>query len=238
MLSLARSRYTLGLQFVFTVMNAVGVLIGAIYNAGTPDLYPNNAHHKLGWIVTWVLLAQIVIGLLGRVAGTLTIGSRQPHQYKSERESFIPVSTQALEEHERIHEPRFQKVFRLSNDSGQGTEPNTESLLGHSDSPPSPTSPLSGVGKEYMDDQEDGDDSEAPSPTPTRRGAMYSLASKVANKVSTRTWKVMLFVYNFIDRTILILGSITLATGIVTMGRFFVSAFFCASFVTESRGYN
>lgn len=52
MLSLARSRYRLTAQLVFLAVNGGGVLLGTVYNANTPDLYPNNAHHKLGWIVT------------------------------------------------------------------------------------------------------------------------------------------------------------------------------------------
>ncbi|KAG7106629.1 putative membrane protein C3B8.06 like [Verticillium longisporum] len=59
MLSLARSRYTLASQSVFLAINALGVLVGTIYNAATPDLYPNNAHHKAGWAFTWVALAQL-----------------------------------------------------------------------------------------------------------------------------------------------------------------------------------
>jgi hypothetical protein len=134
------------------------------------------------------------------------------------------VSTEALEEHERIDQSRFQKLFRLSHDSGQGTEPNTESLRSHSLSSdaPSPDLPLADAEKEYRDNQED-DDVETALPAPKRRGAMYTLVSKVANKLSTRTWKVMLFAYNLVDRTILILGFVALCTGIVTMGRFFVS---------------
>lgn len=223
MLSLARSRYTLVVQFVFAVTNAVGLLTGCIYNANTPDLYPNNAHHKLGWVVTWAVLAQIVIGLLGHIAGTLRSEAVRPHR-SGEREAFIPVSTEALEEHERIDQSRFQKLFRLSHDSGQGTEPNTESLRSHSLSSdaPSPDLPLADAEKEYRDNQED-DDVETALPAPKRRGAMYTLVSKVANKLSTRTWKVMLFAYNLVDRTILILGFVALCTGIVTMGRFFVS---------------
>lgn len=224
MLSLARSRYTLVLQFVFVATNAFGVLAGAIYNGNTPDLYPNNAHHKLGWIVTCVVLAQVVIGLLGRVAGTLKSNAGQLPR-SGERASFIPVSTEALEAHERIGEPRFPKLFRLSNDSGQGTERNTESLRSHSPSssgPPSPPLPLPDAAKEY-DENEDDDELDAHLPAPTRRGTIHALASKVANKLSSRSWKVMLFAYNFVDRTILILGSIALSTGIVTFGRFFVS---------------
>ncbi|KAI5289930.1 hypothetical protein KEM54_002853, partial [Ascosphaera aggregata] len=53
MLSIAKSKHTLPVQFIFLVFNAFGVLLSVIYNASTPDLYENNAHHKMGWIATW-----------------------------------------------------------------------------------------------------------------------------------------------------------------------------------------
>ena len=43
---------------------------------------------------------------------------------------FIPVSAEAMAE----HESSFPKHFRFSDDSGQGTELNTESLRSHSPS--------------------------------------------------------------------------------------------------------
>ena len=221
MLSLARSRYTLAFQFVFVAMNAVGVLVGGIYNANTPDLYPNNAHHKLGWIVTWMVLVQVLIGLLSRFADALRNKSSGPHRY-TEQQSFIPVSTQALAEHGRLGESRYPKFSRLSNDSGQGTEPNTDSLRSHSPptSPSSVSIPLHDTAKEY--DQDEDDDLEAHIPSPRSHGRAQALARKLASKLSSRAWKALMLVYGFVDRTILILAFITLSTGVISFGRFFV----------------
>jgi hypothetical protein len=215
MLSLARSRYTLFVQFGFLAMNAGGVLLGVIYNASTPDLYPNNAHHKLGWIVTVVVCAQVVVGLLARVAGAL---KREKTGSAEERQGFIPVSTEAMAE----HESRFDlgPYARFSNDSGQGTELGTESLRSHSLS-----SGAESPRKEYhhhQDDDADGD-LEAHVPMLTKSSKAHSMVAKVAGKISGRFWKVLLFAYNFVDRTILILGFIALCTGIIAYGRFFVS---------------
>lgn len=222
MLSLARSRFTLVAQFTFTVVNAVGVLIGTIYNASTPDLYPNNAHHKLGWIVTWIVGAQVAIGLLARVAGVLS----RRRGSSPEQQSFIPISTEAMAE----HESRFAGDCRLSNDSGQGTEPHTESLRSHSlssgaDSPilAMRNTPLRDADKEYEEHRDLDSDIEARIPIISRSSRVLSVMQKVAGRVSSRFWKIFVFVYNFVDRTILILGFITLCTGIITFGRFFVS---------------
>ncbi|RAL61993.1 hypothetical protein DID88_002482 [Monilinia fructigena] len=46
MLSISRSRLSLPTQFVFLALNGGGLFCSVIYNAATPDLYPNNAHHK------------------------------------------------------------------------------------------------------------------------------------------------------------------------------------------------
>ncbi|KAL2134610.1 hypothetical protein VTI74DRAFT_11352 [Chaetomium olivicolor] len=219
MLSLARSRYTLLVQFGFLAMNAGGVLLGVIYNTSTPDLYPNNAHHKIGWIASFVVGSQVIIGVLAKVAGMFRrekspfAGSRA-----DERQGFIPVSTEAMAE----HESRFPLTSgpydgRFSQDSGQGTEPKTESLRSHSLSS-GPSSPV----KEYhqVDDEAD-EDLEAHIPMFSKSAKAHSMVAKVAEKISDRFWKVLLFVYNFVDRTILILGFIALCTGIITYGRFF-----------------
>ncbi|KAL1852065.1 hypothetical protein VTK73DRAFT_9311 [Phialemonium thermophilum] len=219
MLSIARSRYTLILQFVFVLTNAFGVLVGTIYNANTPDLYPNNAHHRLGWIVTWVSLVQVLIGLLGRVSGKLT---RADKSSSAERQSFIPVATEPPEEHENFDQTRFPKFHRrLSDDSGHGTDAHSESARGNSLSSGqlSPALPLEDAGKELGDHEDD--DLEAHLPVLHRLSAVQRLAKKVAGKLSSRTWTALQFVYNFVDRTVLLLGSISLATGAATFGRFF-----------------
>lgn len=221
MLSLARSRYTLPAQFGFLSLNAGGVLLGVVYNASTPDLYPNNAHHRLGWIVTFVVGAQVVVGLLARVAGVLK-RDRGHAGSAAERQGFIPVSTEAMAE----HESRFPKSYRrYSNDSGQGTEPRTESLRSHTDS--APASPIHEAPAEFRHSDEVADEEDvgagAHLPVLAQSTRAHSVVAKVAGKISDRFWNVLLFAYNFVDRTILILGFIALCTGIITYGRFFVS---------------
>ncbi|GKT72241.1 integral membrane protein [Colletotrichum tofieldiae] len=224
MLSIARSRYTLALQFIFLAVNALGVLLGTIYNASTPDLYPNNAHHKLGWLVTWIVSAQVLIGLLGRVAGAWKEKKREAYD-QNEYRSFIPVSTAAMAEHHRMNGPRFASEYRLSNDSGQGTEPCTESLRSHSRSSSSnEVSPRVSDDhrKEYVEDDDDLEDGlSMPMPSSGDEKKANRILAKIAGKISSRVWKGLLFVYNSVDRTILPLGSVVLCLGIVTYGRFF-----------------
>jgi len=221
MLSLARSRYVLGVQFAFLTVNAVGVLVSVMYNASTPDLYPNNAHHKVGWAVTWVVSAQVIVGLLGRVAGALRARRTHGNEQASERQAFMPVSTEAIAKHQRMYR-------RLSNDSGQGTEPNTESLRSHSISTNEDETsiPLHDDEKEPRgNDDDDDDDLEAVdlAALPGRGGRLHSLLQQAAGVFSTRVWRFIMFGYNVVDRVILILGFVTFALGIAAFGRFFVS---------------
>ena len=215
MLSLARSRYTLLVQFVFLAANAVGVLLAIAYNASTPDLYPNNAHHKLGWIATAVVCAQVAIGLLGTVAGVMKRRGSLPRS-GAEGMAFIPVSTANMAEHHRLH--LISQPARLSSDSGQGTEPKTESLRGNSVSTPEDENiGLHDIRADYADDVDDLEPGDAGRHFGSRRFA------RLRTFVTSPVWRIFSIAYHVVDRTILILGFITLCTGIVTYGRFFVS---------------
>ncbi|GAB7333290.1 hypothetical protein MBLNU13_g04929t2 [Cladosporium sp. NU13] len=65
MLSVARSKHHLPAQLVFHSINGLGMFTGFVYNHSTPNLYTNNAHHSIGWVVTsltvlWTLLSLVV----------------------------------------------------------------------------------------------------------------------------------------------------------------------------------
>ncbi|CAG9956121.1 unnamed protein product [Clonostachys rosea f. rosea IK726] len=204
MFSLVSSRYTIYTQFVFLATNAVGVLLSTIYNASTPDLYPGNAHHSIGWIITWVVSAQVLIGLVGRIARVVR-GSQHGGDSEAHKHTFLPVSEEDYRE------------FRHSNDSGQGTEPGTESLRSNSVSTVHGDHDLDSPHKEY---EEDADFEEMPltSPAAPKATKFGKLAKLVA---STRIWTYFELVYKIIDRIILPFGFIAFATGMIAYARFF-----------------
>ncbi|KAL2865531.1 Ytp1 family protein [Aspergillus lucknowensis] len=212
MLSVARSRLALLSQFVFLVLNAVGLLVGIVYNSQTPDLYENNAHHKIGWIATWVIAAQVIMALIFAYAG------RGEKQSAYERAQFLPVSTDEMAD-TPTYPTGVRHEYRWSRDSGQGTERNSASLHSRPSSP-SCTSPP---------DEYDGfEKPEEEGPVLSEsRGFMRStildrfLASRVPRLVSGRALRIMGFVYNVIDRLILQLGFIAITTGAVTYGGIF-----------------
>jgi len=207
MLSISRSRYNLLVQFIFLAVNGVGVLLVTFYNAATPDLYPNNLHHKVAWILTWIMGAQAVMGVI-------SVYSRR----KDARGAFIPVSMENIEQHQRIHDLSQAQMYRFSNDSGQGTEPNTESLRSQSISSTSSDDQLPDVRQEHEEEDQD-----------EKLGLMHGskvdkfLSKKIPGLISSRILRVFQFFYNLIDRLILILGFVALTSGIVTYGGFFVS---------------
>lgn len=221
MLSLARSRLTLPVQFVFLATNALALILGISYNASTPDLYPNNAHHKIGWVASWIVAAQVLVGLVGRFAGVMERSPPKPRG--EEHRAFIPVSTQAMAEHQSLNDSIYLPKYRHSHDSGQGTEPHTESLRSNSVSTPGNHSPHHPEDQRMDYEEEDEEDIDLKSvELGPSRDERPPLLSKISGKISGRTWQFLLFGYNLIDRTILILGYVALATGIITWGRFFV----------------
>lgn len=205
MLSLAGSKYTPVSQLVFLSLNGIGVLVATIYNAATPDLYPNNAHHKIGWIITWVVSSHVVFGLTKYVVGLLGNLRR-----RNNRETG--TSTPA-------HRP-LMRNHRWSTDSGQGTEPN------------SPDSSRNGSVSSYsgLEDvtQKEGDDIAAQDEDSDRGGRVVRRISQTAfsrtlsGLTSYRVWRYTNFSYTVVDRIILPFGFIAFTTGIVTYGRLFV----------------
>ncbi|KAJ9615256.1 hypothetical protein H2200_001330 [Cladophialophora chaetospira] len=61
MFSIAKSRLALPVNLAFFIINSLGVIVGTIYNAITPDLYEHNAHHSIGWIATWIATTWLVL---------------------------------------------------------------------------------------------------------------------------------------------------------------------------------
>ncbi|KAI9827650.1 MAG: hypothetical protein M1819_006939 [Sarea resinae] len=217
MLSIARSRLTLLVQFVFLVVNAFGILTGVIYNSKTPDLYPNNAHHKLGWIVTWVVSAQALMGLLHIYAGRSTKHSVA----EDERAAFIPVSTEAMAEHQRSNGRQSFHDYRYSRDSGQGTE-RASSFGSSSPAEEHEDLQLPEIHPRYSLAIAGEDDIEEEKRGFLRNTAIDSfLSRKVPGLLSTRLWRILGFVYDVIDRIIIPFGFITLTAGIVTFAGIF-----------------
>ncbi|RJE20861.1 integral membrane protein [Aspergillus sclerotialis] len=211
MFSVARSRFALLSQFGFLVFNALGLLLGIIYNSQTPDLYENNAHHKIGWIVTWVACAQTIMSLIFVYAGR---GEPQSNSY--ERTAFLPVATEDSD-HQHTYPNGAFHDYRWSRDSGQGTERNSASLNSRLQSPTceSPVDDFDGF--EKPEDQVHVQSTGRPSWWQNTVIDRF-LVSRLPSMVSSRVLRILNAVYIFIDKIILPFGFLAMSTGGVTYG--------------------
>lgn len=168
------------------------------------------------------------MGLVGLITGR----SNAQASIKAEQTStsFIPISVEAMAQHQRIHsaktdyDPRF-----FSDDSEQGTERASSSLRSNSLSPMKEhTDRQLGATSRPDDSIEDPESEELLE----RQGGdfrhnhhtwMRHLTRKFSAIVSRRARRIGELVYDIIDRLLLPLGFVTFSTGVVTYGGIFVS---------------
>lgn len=176
-----------------------------VYNAKTPDLYTNNAHHKIGWVITWVAVVQVLFAMIG-------LNGNQAHRQE------IPKDNQY-----QAQDLRDEDCYRYSRDSGQGTEPNLPRNSG-----PSVHSPqaVDNSSRSCSIHSFDGGAFEEES---EKHGLLRNnavdrfLVRRLTSTSSQRIIRIVDISHSIIERSILLLGFVTLVTGVVTYGGFFVS---------------
>ncbi|KAL8717004.1 MAG: hypothetical protein Q9225_005721 [Loekoesia sp. 1 TL-2023] len=213
MLSIARSRLALAMQIAFFGLNGFGLLVGTIYNSKTPDLYENNLHHKLGWAITWILLAQIIVGLLR----FYTNGKANADADTEERVAFMPISTHHMTGYQQMHPGSVASMHRYSHDSGHGTESDSSrsgSLAGLHEEKDEETHHF---GHQLRDDPADHAEN--------RRSLGFIFADRLLSRVSQlvpiQLMKTMNFFYDAVDVLILVIGFIMILTGFITFAGIF-----------------
>lgn len=220
MLSVARSRLALPAQISFLGLHSVGLLVGTIYSSETPELYENNAHNKIGWIVTWIVVAQCIIGLF-----KLAVSFQKPQDVDAEeRTVFLPMSTHALAQHQQAtYSP---DEYRYSRDSGHYTA-----------SEASRSQSVSTMQEQENDEHEkflEYQNSYAGSDTEYLEKHSFlgntkaqRVANRIAAMVSQRTARALNVAYNAIDCVSLLLGFAAIVSGAVVYGGVFVSYSHC-----------
>ncbi|KAL8702977.1 MAG: hypothetical protein Q9201_003838 [Fulgogasparrea decipioides] len=213
MLSVARSRLALVTQIGFFSVNTLGLLVGTIYNTKTPDLYENNLHHKLGWTITWIVLAQIIVGLL-RLFTSGKVTDETDHE---ERLAFIPISTHHMTSYQQMRSDSVASMHRYSHDSGHGTESDSgtsNSLTGIHNEKEEETQRFVGQAR---DDLSEGQ--------AARKllglAAVDRFFLHLSQLVPKPVLKIMDIFYEAVDILILVLGFILILTGLVTYGGVF-----------------
>jgi hypothetical protein len=214
MFSVAQSRYTLLVQALFFILNAIGIFLSVVYDANTPDLYENNAHHKIGWIFTWTLCAWIIMGLVNLYA----------RRSNSRRNSAQQISIANMTRYQRLQTEQEQQGPRWSGDSGQGSERNSYSLFGSGS--PGTDNTESRQFDEALPAYRNVDLEEEPE----KRGLLRNnrldrfLSRHIHRVAFGKTLTINRIFYTIIERVIIMMGWIALMTGVVTFGGIFVSA--------------
>jgi Domain of unknown function (DUF2427) len=233
MLSISRSRLAITTQLFFLALNGCGIFFGIFYKVNTPDLYVNNAHHKIGWVATWVVTAQVAMSLLFAFSGR---SKNEDAVVPAERTAFIPMSIESMAQHQQLHDLQGYKDARWSGDSGQGTICASPSQHSRDLSPSDSAQGRQEEARyqkpevEDKDGDEDGEDEqELPQhPRFLRSTFLHKfLKRRLPSLFSQRALKVLESAYDGIDRAILILSFIALVTGAVTYAGVLVSATIC-----------
>ena len=213
MLSVAGSRLAILVQIPFLGINGVALLLGTIYNAKTPDLYEENSHHKLGWVVIWVVVAQSTISII-----RLYTGPGKVQRVRATVQSFgpTPVSEEAMAQHQQIHSLQSNNGYSDTRGVDEAYEtPRTNSMSGTTDCEDD-------LGHEYRRQQYAVSEADFAEKHGLLGNAKVNhKLAKVSISISHKALKATNAAYNVIDRVILLLGFLTMATGIVVYGGIF-----------------
>ena len=218
MLNAARSRLAVPVQLGFLGMNGVALVLTAIYTNKTPDLYENNSHHKLGWIITWVVVAQSLMAVFKLYAGCSPSisGCGQAHAVAS-----IPISAEAMAQHHRLQKTDVQGQGGYSDDSGQGTAtetPRNSSMSGTTD-----------CGNESQHDVYNPQDTDSEVDLTEKRSLLGNsainlvLPTSMPNRFLRKGMMALNVTYQIINYVILLIGFFAITTGVVVYGGMFVS---------------
>ncbi|MCJ1432592.1 hypothetical protein MMC27_001949 [Xylographa pallens] len=205
MLSIGRARLASTAQLIFISINAVGLLFGTIYNNKTPDFYEDNVHNKLGWLVTWTVSIQAILGLM--------------RKYSRAEDVVKPSYDTTMAQYRNVQDLRGAQQYRYSQDSGQGTEPSTP----RNSSPAPPQT--------FDEDREDTPMFSRDNDFKDVMGEKHNIWTKNTVKrifskrfLATTQHQVVAYVYalyDIADRLILFLGFATILSGLITYGGIF-----------------
>jgi hypothetical protein len=219
--SVAQSRFTVPAQTIFFVTNAVGLTLGAVYNAKTLDLYANNAHHKMGWIFTWFALAWIILGIINTYTARFN---------RDTKHSDCAIFSAGTPRYQRLQCEQLLPEQRWSQDSDPhlehnfGTCSNTRSSGTESESKPN----------DHAHAMYNCNDQEEEEASPSKLCGLLNIArverflSKNFHRASfKRILIISKIIYIIFERLFIILAFTVLTTGIVTYGGIFVSLSKC-----------
>lgn len=209
-LNVARSRLALLIQMSFLGLHSFALILGKIYSSNTPDLYNNNFHNEIGWVVTGVVVAQCAMGVVKLVAAI-----ENPEAREEEQAALLHISSEALNQADGTH------AYRHSNDSGHYTaseSSRSQSVSSIMDQDEQKQHLMLRKPAEQYTGIEASCTGKLGSP---RSIALQRIASLVSVKMSRRTIKVIDAVNTIVDSTSLLLGFVAILSGAVVYGGVF-----------------
>ncbi|KAM3421958.1 putative membrane protein C3B8.06 [Cercospora zeina] len=204
-LSVARSRFHLPAQVLFHIVDGLGIFTGVVYNQSTPDLYVDNAHHPLGWVIVamtivWTLLS--MYSAYGEHARKQSSSVQRP----------LTFAAQSMA-HFDTHSAYNDESSRDSRDSGFGSRQNsTDSVYRKPEGPPSD--------HEFDDEKLDDADSEQRRFLGSRRVDRF-LAGSVQRFSFGRAVRILRISQIFLEKSLLLLGFAGLTSGFIISGGLF-----------------
>lgn len=203
-LSTARSRYHLPAQLLFHLFNGLGVFTAFVYNHATPDLYENNSHHPIGWVVSSFA-----------VVWTLTSLYTAYGEYRSKRRA--PPGRPLAAQLQQTQEYSDQYPGRWSRDSALGHSRQNSSDSVYQKEDDAEDEPMhDGRSDEGYDGEE-----------PEKRGFLGNnrvdrFVSRCVKRLSTpRASRTVRFTQIFLEKILFLLGFLSLSTGFVVYGGVF-----------------
>lgn len=233
MLGVAQSPFHIPVQLAFLALTTVGVVFAIMYNSATPDFYDNNAHHKIGWVIIWMLVAQVVSGLIRGVARYVKPSSSDLRDADLAHEAENIFTLGDENEDDLDEDAQDVKLYRhkrtTSDDSGNDTGTNTP--RGQSSSASSPVGPRRSSENTLFGDDPERHIQRSMNPVPLRN-TESEMEQYLAKKLQGRGWAARIsrrgaflakIVHAVIGRPMWCLGFIQVCTGIVTVTGIFKS---------------
>lgn len=214
-LGVAQSSLHIPVQFAFLILTTIGVIFAILYNSATPDFYENNAHHKIGWVIVWMLVAQFASGMIRGVARYVNGDIRSRDSADDPEDMFILGDCEDDDDDAEI-KPRG------SLDSGNETGESTPRGGSTSTEPSAPYVARRSSENTLRDDHQQ----RLHHATSRPRNAEAKMEMYLAKKLNSRRWmsrvsrrglSVALTIHQLIGRPMFVLGFIQFCTGMVTV---------------------
>jgi hypothetical protein len=181
-----------------------------MYNSATPDFYENNAHHKIGWVIVWMLVAQGASGMISGVSRYVS-GDLRSRDFAEDAEEMFMLGNDEDDE-----EGGSKLVGRPSSDSGNVTGESTPRESG------GPSANRRSSDNTLRDDHERQFHTvDTNRPRNAECKMEIYLAKKLnrgwLSRISRRGALTAKVVHTVIGRPMFVLGFIQICTGIVTV---------------------